>query len=198
MSFKNVRLSERVSLGAAGGPGFKTSITETVSGDEYRNINWSKVRGRWNVGFQRAHAENEEVIRFFYAMNGRGYGFRFKDWSDYKCDSVIGYGDDETRTFQASKTYQVGEAAYTRALTRLVDGTALVYVDDVLRTSGVVVDPDTGLITFSRAPEAGHAIRLVCEFDVPVRFDTDDLEVTMITQHISQINAPIIEIRDRP
>lgn len=198
MSFKNVRLPEQVSLGAVGGPGFKTTILETASGHEFRNIDWSKVRGRWNVGFQREHSENEIVIKFFYAMSGRAYGFRFKDWSDYESDSVIGWGDGATKVFQASKTYQVESVAYTRELTRLVPGTVQVYVDNVLQTVGVSVDTDTGKVTFSNAPAQDLPVRLTCEFDVPVRFDTDNLNVTMITKYASQIDAPLIEIRDKP
>ena len=198
MSFKNVRLPERVSLGAVGGPGFKTTILETASGHEFRNIDWSKVRGRWNVGFQREHADNETIIRFFYIVQGRAYGFRFKDWSDFKCDSVIGWGDGRTTVFQASKTYQIGDTSYTRTLTRLVQDTTHVFVDGTPQIEDLDVDHDTGLITFDEPPAEDAPIRLVCEFDVPVRFDTDDLEITMITQHVSQINAPLIEIRDTP
>lgn len=202
MSFHNVRLPECIELGAVGGPGFKTTIIETFSGDEYRNIDWSKTRGRWQVGFQRSHAENELVIAFFYARRGRAFGFRFRDWSDYKVDSTIGMTDGFTREYQAIKVYESGGHQYQRPLTRLVAGAQVYVGGDPVAAD---IDMDTGIITLPAWPEPDsndpphvpEPIRIVGEFDVPVRFDTDDLNVTMITRNVSSIDAPIIEIRDR-
>lgn len=195
MSFHNVRLSKCVELGASGGPGFKTSIVETSSGDEYRNIEWSKQRGRWEVGYTNDHRVTEEIIAFFHVRRGRAYGFRFRDWSDYKVESVIGIGDGVTTQFQAVKVYSSGEQQFVRTLTRLVAPVS-VLVNDVVTPASV--DVDTGKIQFSSPPAATATIAIRGEFDVPVRFDTDDLPITMMTQHVSRIEGvPLIEIRDR-
>lgn len=200
MSFKNVRISTRVELGAQGGPGFKTTIIETSSGDEYRNIDWSRQRGRWEIGYTDNMEIIEEIIAFFQVMRGRAYGFRFRDWSDYKVDNVIAVGDGETKEFQAAKVYQVDESAqFIRPLTRL-DGATVVLSDDndteVAATP--MIDENTGKITFSVAPPTGYKVKLKGQFDVPVRFDTDELPVTMLTQNVARIESvPIIEIRDR-
>lgn len=200
MSFKNVRISTRVELGAQGGPGFKTTIIETSSGDEYRNIDWSRQRGRWEIGYTDNMEIIEEIIAFFQVMRGRAYGFRFRDWSDYKVDNVIAVGDGETKEFQAAKVYQVDESAqFIRPLTRL-DGATVVLIDDndteVAATP--MIDENTGKITFSVAPPTGYKVKLKGQFDVPVRFDTDELPVTMLTQNVARIESvPIIEIRDR-
>lgn len=43
--------------------------------------------------------------------------------------------------------------------------------------SGVSKDDSTGQITFSTAPGQDAVISAQCEFDVPVRFDTDELDI---------------------
>lgn len=204
MSFHNVRLPEEIERGVTGGPGFKTTIITTFSGDEYRNIDWSKARGSWQAGFKRPHEENQAVIDFFYARRGRAYGFRFRDWSDYEVDNVIGMTDGIETEYQAIKVYESGDHQYHRPLTRLVTGMKVFVGEDEVAAT---VDLDTGIITLPAWPEPDpdepqpphepEPIRIVGEFDVPVRFDTDDLNVTMLTYDVSTIDAPIIEIRDR-
>lgn len=194
-SFHNVRLSDRVLVGATGGPGFKTSIVETASGDEFRNIQWSRQRGHWNIGYTDDHAKIKEIVSFFHARRGRAYGFRFKDWSDYQVDCDFAAGDGETTEFQALKVYGEASYAFRRPLTRLV-APVTVTVDGV--PAGPAIDVDTGKIVFGVAPADGAVLHIKCEFDVPVRFDIDDLSTTMITKGLSSLDSvPVIEIRDR-
>lgn len=57
-------------------------------------------------------------------------------------------------------------------------------------------DPTTGLITFATPPSIGTELRAGFEFDVPVRFDTDDLPVTLDIERIGSITSiPLIEVR---
>ena len=51
-------------------------------------------------------------------------------------------------------------------------------------------------VTFTTAPGAGVAITAGFEFDVPVRFDTDMLDVTLDLERLgSIISIPLLEIR---
>lgn len=137
----------------------------------------------------------EELIAFFQVMRGRAYGFRFKDWSDYQVANSFAAGDGTTTVFQAAKIYQAGTYTFSRTLTRLV-GPAVVKVNGFVAEASVNLD--NGQITFSQAPVADTVISIECEFDVPVRFDVDDLQVTMITRDLSSLESvPIVEIRDR-
>lgn len=211
-SFHNVRLSTRIEVEAQGGPGFKTTIIETASGDEFRNVNWSRQRGRWTVGYTDDKDKIDEIVAFFQVRRGKAYGFRFRDWSDYKVDNDFATGDGTTAVFQAAKIYASGNYSFTRPLTRLVapvtvyktpktgdDGLGNpTYGPRAVVASGVTVDIDRGTLTFNSAPAAGDLIGLACEFDVPVRFDVDDLPLTMIQQDFASVQGvPIIEIRDR-
>lgn len=196
-SFHNVRLSDRVEADAQGGPGFKTTVTETASGDEFRNVEWSRTRGKWTISYTHEHWRNQEIIAFFYARRGRAYGFRFRDWSDYKVDNVFAKGDGIVTEFQAAKIYEPGQYAFSRRLSRLV-APVVITVNGTPVTTGVVADLNTGKVSFSIAPADGDEIGITCEFDVPVRFDDDELPASMITQDISSMESiPIIEIRDK-
>jgi uncharacterized protein (TIGR02217 family) len=50
-------------------------------------------------------------------------------------------------------------------------------VQAVYPDSDVTKDPDTGQLTFGTAPAEGAIVTAECEFDVPVRFDTDELDI---------------------
>ena len=72
----------------------------------------------------------------------------------------------------------------------------MVALEGVTQASGWAVDTTTGLITFTTAPAAGVAITMGFEFDVPVRFDTDMLDVTHDIERLGSITSiPLIEVR---
>ena len=62
--------------------------------------------------------------------------------------------------------------------------------------SGWTLDTTTGVVTFASAPGGGVIIRAGFEFDVPVRFDTDMLDVTLDIERLGSITSiPLLEIR---
>lgn len=198
-TFHEVRLPEDIELGAVGGPQFNTTVLELYSGYEQRNVNWSKTRGKWDIGYGlRDRADMDTVIAFFYARQGKAYGFRFKDWTDYEIDSIqsIGTGDGSTTEFQIYKRYSSGGYYYDRDIYKLVSGTTKVYKDSVQQTVNFSVDDDTGIVTFAIAPSVGEDIGVICEFDVPVRFDIDYLPVNAYGIELESIRGiDIVEIR---
>ena len=85
MAFHETRFPDNISRGARGGPERRTQIVELASGDEERNASWADSRRRYDVAYGIRKADDlAAVIAFFEARGGRLYGFRFKDWSDYK------------------------------------------------------------------------------------------------------------------
>ena len=131
--FHDVQFPPDIAYGAAGGPGYSTSVVTTVAGHEKRNANWATARGRWNVAHGLKNREQvASLIAFFRARKGRAYGFRFKDWTDYQAvGEAIGTGDGTTTTFQLVKRYVSGGVAETRTITKPVAGTVGVYLDGV-------------------------------------------------------------------
>lgn len=142
-NFHDVRLPPEVEEGASGGPGFNTSIVSAVSGNETRNVNWTAARGHWEVSYGiQDKADFNTVLAFFRARRGRGYGFRFKDWSDFQAtDENIGTGNGVNADFQLKKTYEVsGPAPYVRNITRPVAGTPAIKVNGVATSNWVLED----------------------------------------------------------
>lgn len=196
-SFHEVQFPPDISYGASGGPAFSTAVVATVSGYEHRNINWSQGRGRWNVAHGlKTRAQVADLIAFFRARKGRAYGFRFKDWSDFQASTqVLGTGDGSTTAFQLVKHYVSGEIDDVRLISKPVAGTVQVYHDGAPAT-GWSVDTTTGLITFTTPPPNGSVITADFEFDVPVRFDTDQMDLTVETAELSRWSQiPVVEIR---
>ncbi len=196
--FHEVQFPPDISYGASGGPGWSTTVVTTVSGMERRNANWSQARGRWNVAHGLKRREQvAELIAFFRARKGRAFGFRFKDWTDYQAlAETLGTGDGTTRTFQLTKGYNSGGEVETRTITKPVAGTVNLYEDGVEATSGWTTDTTTGLVTFTTAPATATVVTADFEFDVPARFDTDQMELTIETFDLgSWGQIPVVEVR---
>jgi uncharacterized protein (TIGR02217 family) len=83
-----------------------------------------------------------------------------------------------------------------RTITKPVADTVRIALGGVGQLSGWSVDTTTGLITFAAAPGSGVAVTAGFEFDVPVRFDTDALDVTLDLERLGSITSiPLVEIR---
>ena len=176
-AFHNVLFPPKIAYGASGGPEFSTSIAVSLNGFEQRNINWSTARGRWDVstGLKNS-ADIDEVVAFFRARFGKAYGFLFKDWMDYRVkNQSIGDGDGEKKEFQLVKDYRSGSCyTYTRKILKPVAASLEVLVNSV-PTNDFRCDSTTGVITFNNPPAKGASIVCNFEFNVPVRFDTDQI-----------------------
>jgi uncharacterized protein (TIGR02217 family) len=123
--FHEVRFPDNIAYGATGGPEFATTVVATGAGHEKRNANWAQARGRWDVASGlKKQAQIDELIAFFRARRGRAYGFRFKDWTDYKATGqLLGTGDDVLSQFQVVKHYPSGSVIEVRTITKPVAGT---------------------------------------------------------------------------
>lgn len=208
--FHDVRFPTAISFGASGGPERKTDIVSLASGHEERNSRWADSRRRYNAGYGvRSLDDLHAVVAFFEERRGRLYGFRWKDRVDFSSstpgdapsagDQVIGTGDGETATFQLAKTYGGAHAPWTREIKKPVAGTVLVAVDDVVIDPGDwSCDPTTGIVTFvaGAIPADGAVVAAGFAFDVPVRFDTDRLDINLTTFAAGDIpSIPLVEIR---
>ena len=157
-------------------------------------------RGRvlsWPARAMALREQVAELIAYFRARMGRAYGFRFKDWTDHQAlAQTLGTGDGTTSAFQLVKRYAGGGEVTTRTIAKPVAGTVKIYRDGVQATSGWSVNSSTGLVTISTAPAIGVIVTVDFEFDVPARFDTDQMELTIATYELgSRGQIPVIEIR---
>ena len=194
--FHEVRFPTSISKGSSGGPRRRTDVVTLRSGYEERNAVWADSRREYDAGLGiRNINDMHDVLAFFEARLGRLYGFRWKDWADYKScapmqtvardDQTIGTGNGARTKFQLMKAYTSGPTTYTRLITKPVSGTVLVEVNGALIPgANYSLDPITGVITFVSAPANGHVVKAGFEFDVPVRFTNDAMDIS-----VEQFNA---------
>lgn len=207
-AFHEVQFPTDISKGSSGGPERVTDIVELVSGFEERNATMANSRRTYDAGMGLRNVNDlHDVIEFWEARFGQLYGFRWKDWADYRScktknqpaftDQVIGTGDGTKTQFQLVKNYVSGSSGYARQIRKPVAGTVLIGKAGVQQSSGWTVDTTTGIVTFSVAPANGQSITAGYEFDVPVRFDASKLTVSIDAFNhgsIPQINIKEIRV----
>lgn len=192
--------------GLDGGPGYRTNVVETFSGHEKRSIEWSDQRGRWELaGGVKTPYQFEAVRDLFRMARGRAHGFRFKDWTDYACTHATGVIEVlNTTTGQLKKRYGSGGQLEDRVITKPIAATVQVKRtrSGGATTISVTVDSTTGGVVWT-GHESGDTYTWSGEFDVPVRFDTDELRATAVgPRHfddgrplLSWSSVPLVEIR---
>lgn len=206
--FHEVLFPISVAIQGSGGPERKTDIVVTGSGREERIARWAHSRRRYDAGSGvKTFTELQSVLAFFEERRGRLYGFRWRDRLDFSSapagapvtalDQIIGTGDGATGKFQLVKTYGASFAPYQRVIRKPVAGTVRVSLNGVELTSPSLFSVDTtlGLVTLTSAPTAGAVIRAGYQFDVPVRFDTDRLQIDFSAFVAGEIpKIPVIEL----
>lgn len=209
-SFHDVRFPLAISFGATGGPERRNEIVTLTSGRERRNARFADSRRHYDAGTGvRSLDDLYEVLAFFEARRGSLHAFRFHDPFDGKScrpdaaacatDQLLGMGTGSRSRFALVKSYGEGADAYARPIARPVAGTLLVTVNDVaVPPADFAFDDAAGEIVFAAGhlPGNGKAVRAGYEFDVPVRFDTERLEVSLTAFRAGQIPAiPLIEVQ---
>lgn len=209
MNFHDVRFPPSLSFGSLGGPQRRTDVVTLANGFEERNTPWAHSRRVYDAGLgMRSMDDVQALTAFFEARLGQMYGFRWKDWADFKScratlgvafdDQIIGFGDGSRTAFQLIKTYASGGHSYDRPIAKPVAGTVRVGVAQDALQEGIdyQVDLATGVIAFTSAPDSGLVVSAGFEFDVPVRFDTDRILVSVASFQAGQVpNVPVIEVR---
>ncbi|MFK5997352.1 MAG: DUF2460 domain-containing protein [Rhodobacterales bacterium] len=209
MGFHEVRFPTDLSFGSSGGPERRTEIVTLNSGFEERNTPWAHSRRRYDAGVSmRSLDDMDAVIAFFEARRGQLNGFRWKDWTDYKSslpsreahflDQEIGVGDDVTDKFQLLKIYRSGDESYARDIRKPVANTVLIGLggDALVEGTHYTVDLAAGIVTFMVPPGEGAIITAGYDFDVPVRFDVDRLEMSHASFVAGEIpSVPVVELR---
>ena len=205
--FHDVTFPLDIAFGSRGGPQRRTDVVTLGSGREERNQRWFHSRRRYNAGYGvKSLASIAEVTEFFEERRGKLYGFRWRDRVDFKScavtatpeptDQVLGTGDGVNSEFQLLKQYGLDHGPYYRDIVKPVSESVRVAVDGVEQQAlEFECDYTTGLVTFNSAPIPGSLITAGYLFDVPVRFDTDYLEVDLSAFQAGDIpNLPLVEI----
>lgn len=181
-AFDDVRLPPDIEQGALIGPSFQTTIVPLSGGAEQRNADWQQEKLVADISYGIMAKDDARdvsnsfaaVMRFYRARMGRWRSFRFRDWSDYQIF--------EEPLVMLNPHYAL--------LTITYEGYKRIITRPILDTIQIAGDPqfevlDGGLIHF---PNAQADTTITCEFDVPMRFDTD----------LAQVNLTLVEAGEIP
>lgn len=189
MAFIETQFPTDISYGATGGAGFQTDVITVNSGFEQRNATWADARCVFDVSHGvKTQTQLNTLIAFFRVMKGKANGFRFKDWSDFNVTTGQGiFTQIDSTHFQMWRRYTTAGNNSDRQITKPVSGTVAV-------TGGVnpSVNYTTGIVTV----DSGTPTSWTGEFDVPCRFDVDQMKVSI--EHYNAFTwgqIPVVEIR---
>jgi uncharacterized protein (TIGR02217 family) len=204
MTIPSYRLPEGIEKGSQFGPSFRNVIQEAISGNEQRFAQWAKCRGVGDLSYGLLTSTDplgdfSAILAMWRAHFGSLYPWRFRDWSDYTAtDELFGVGDAVETDFQLIKTYDpslillgsAGILSYVRDIT-LLDGTPTIEVEGTPTVAFTI--SDSGLVTFDSPPTGD--LTWSGTFDVPVRFDSEQLPVVMNESDLLAIRSiPIKEV----
>ncbi|WP_353200768.1 DUF2460 domain-containing protein [Sandarakinorhabdus sp.] len=209
-AFHDVRFPLQLGFGAAGGPAFSTQVVVTGSGAEQRNAEWADARLEYDAGLGiRSEADLAQLLAFFRARRGQAHGFRFLDPLDNSSaangsdpaatDQSLGSSNGSNTRFALVKHY--GDAGLAddppqrRRITRPWPESVVVAVNGEAQTGWTL--QAGGHIDFAVPPPAGAVVSAGYRFDVPVRFASDRLAVSIAGWRAGELpGVPLIEIRE--
>lgn len=183
MAFFEHRISERISRGSRGGPKWKTTKTQTISGHRRANAEWSAPLHVYDLAFGvRSIEDFDEVLAMFYNVRGAYDGFRMKDFRDFRhsdrnATAVMTLISGSV--YQLGKTYTIGARSFTRSIYKPVSGSIAVLRTTSGSTSDITgsstIDTTNGQVTVT-GHTSGDTYAWTGQFDVPVAFVDDTLE----------------------
>ena len=209
-AFHDVRFPLQLGFGAAGGPAFSTQVVVTGSGAEQRNAEWADARLEYDAGLGvRSEADLAQLLAFFRARRGQAHGFRFLDPLDNSSaadggdpaatDQTLGGGDGTTTRFALVKAYGddglADDPPQRRRITRPWPESVRVAVNGTVQAGWTL--HAGGQIDFAVPPPAGAVVTAGYRFDVPVRFASDRLAVSIAGWRAGELpGVPLIELRE--
>jgi uncharacterized protein (TIGR02217 family) len=193
MTIIATRLSAKAEVGFSAVVSFSTRVRELKTGYERRNANWLNPKRRYTARTAGwTPAMRAELLNLAHAARGSLYSWLFKDWNDYSVTAqTLGTAPSGSTAVQLVKTYTYGSETYTRTITKPVASTVTVYEDGVAKAG--TLDEATGLFTPSTA-WAGGALTWTGEFNVPVRFASDDIEFVLPHRDIAEVVCELVEV----
>jgi len=193
--FIEQRLLDCVAYGSEFGHEFKTRIVTLESGHERRASLWSLPLGRYSVRYNLIKESDHQAVRHAHLVcRGSAVAFRFKDWLDYQANNEpLGVADGSLQTFQLTKSYPFGGQFLQKPIKKpvtvqvLADGSPL----------SAQIDYSTGEVKLTAS--AGSILSWTGEFDIPVRFASDRLDLEPVVhkdgQFLLATDVELIEVR---
>jgi uncharacterized protein (TIGR02217 family) len=187
------RLSAPIELGAKRVVRMDLTVTPMDGGTEARERRWDQFLFDFEVSFpvgKRAGNTNlDEVTAAFLATGGGELSFDLRDYRESSVtDEAFGVGDGSTKVFPLTRTYAFGPVSHVRRIYRPVSPIT-VKKAGIVQSSGYTVDYQLGVVTFTAAPAAAAVLSWSGDFNVPVRFDREQISqaVSIHNEHIETL-----------
>lgn len=162
--FADILFPVDISYGAQSSSRFKTDITIVQSGYEKRIANWQDSLHEFNISH---NIKNEDQIiylkKLYQQVRGPLISFKFKDWSDYKCEKNFeGIGNEDGKFsgypyVELWKKYEISDEFdfYSRRIKLIVNDSEVdqfpfsCYIDNIIvNNSNYTIDKKKGLVYF--------------------------------------------------
>jgi uncharacterized protein (TIGR02217 family) len=197
MAFLDIRFPVNIAYGAVGGPGYSTDVVTLNSGFENRNQNWSVARCMYDAAKGcKTDQDRIDLIKFFRVAKGKMHSFRWRDFSDYEVLTgegtltALGGG-----TFQLVKQYTNAAGTENRTITLPINAVVKQGSTTLVLNTHYTLSLTTGVLTIIGSPTPAPD-SWTGEFDVPARFDTDQLRLVIEDlEYFKSQNIPIVEVR---
>lgn len=206
--FIEMRLPTDVSFGAVGGCGWMSKVVVTGKGNEFRYQGWGNSLGRWVVGYKLRQPGDWAALNSFHRLvQGKAIGFRFRDWTDYTDEAGPGTGiragvvkTNAKGALALYKRYSIANVVAGGSYTAdrpvfkpVLSGLSIYDSTGVTLRTGWAVNQSTGVVTTAGTVIAGDQWR--GNFDVPVRFDTDEQDANVVPGAVGWQGVPLTELR---
>jgi uncharacterized protein (TIGR02217 family) len=189
-------------------PNYLVKITAREGGYERRQRIWSRPLIKFStvpMGDQ-AQADIEQVLYFWHAMGGMSYGFRFKDWTDYKSclldnepaatDQPLVATGDSPASYRLVKQYVFGSMIQQREITRPIASSISIANDVGAVQTAWTLDESTGLVTidsgFTGVPTSwGGEFYVWCRFDAQMNPAFSNYQILNVSLQLAEIRMPL-------
>ena len=212
MSFHEIRFPTAISRGAVGGPERRTDVVVLGSGFEERNSRWADSRRSYNAGYGIRSLDDlacgDRLLRGAARAPATASAgattptaSRARRWlrlppSISRSAPVTALPPSSSSPRSTARPTRRGPVpSASRSPARCSSRSP---APSRVKAPTSSVDAATGVVTFTpgHIPADGAAVTAGFEFDVPVRFDTDKLEISLSGfRHGAIPNIPIVEIR---
>lgn len=196
MAFLRERIDEEVSQGATFTLEDNVVEVPTRSGFVQRIALWSAPRRIYSISYETREKQFADAIRNLYMRaGGKLEGFLLKDWNDFEAtdENLDPIPIDGNPNFAVQWQLVKRYGNRKRVIRFPVDGTFSFSPQSPFR-SVREIDYDTGIVTLGTQRNINEELPVNFEFDVPVRFSDDSLDV--VIGNIENASIPSIELQE--
>lgn len=161
-----------IARGYSGGPAFQNLVVPASEDSPFEDVEPYWQVGRWYFELddpERSQAEIEELLAFFYCRWGRAYGFRFKDWHDFRAtDEAL--SPTGAKTVGLQRVYTSGGVDYLRRIYKPIEAVGITMTRNGSPFTDFAVDWLSGTIVLT--PDAVSLLSNVTNGPTPTATTT--------------------------